>query len=53
MAIVFMPLGKLEIVAGVSSLATLTGFLAVSAVVIVLRYRQPTNRFSFFAPVVR
>lgn len=49
MAILFLPLGTLEIVAGISSLATLIGFLSVNAVVIVLRYRKVENRFSFFA----
>lgn len=49
MAFILMPLGKLEIVAGTSSLATLIGFFAVNVVVIVLRYRRPISRFSFFA----
>lgn len=49
MATVFLPFGDLEITAGISSLATLIGFFSVNAVVVVLRYRQPINRFSFFA----
>lgn len=49
MALVFVPWGNLEIVAGTSSLATLIGFFFVNLVVIVLRYRQSINRFSFFA----
>lgn len=49
MAIIFMPLGNLEIAAGTSSLATLIGFFTVNVVVLVLRYRQPIKRFSFFA----
>lgn len=48
-ALMFIPLGKLEIVAGTSSLATLIGFFSVNIVVIVLRFRQSIKRFSFFA----
>lgn len=49
LAIIFLPIGRLDIAAGVSSLATLIGFFSVNAVLITLRYRQSSHRFSFLA----
>ena len=46
-ALVMLPLGKIEIVASVSALATLFAFLSVNATLIRLRYTEPNIKRPF------
>lgn len=50
-AALLLPLGKLETVAGVSSLATMITFFAVNVALISLRYSQGAKKRSFKIPI--
>ncbi|MBL7545970.1 MAG: amino acid permease [Bdellovibrionaceae bacterium] len=50
MATALLPLGRLETVAGVSSLATMIAFFSVNVALIVLRYKNPSMKRSFRVP---
>lgn len=50
-AILLLPLGKLETVASISSLATMTAFLAVNIALISLRYSQSSKKRAFRVPL--
>ncbi len=50
-AVILLPLGEVEIVASVSSLATMIAFIAVNAALIVLRIHQPNKRRPFKVPL--
>lgn len=50
-AALLLPLGKLETVASVSSLATMLAFLSVNIALIVLRYSQSSKKRSFRVPI--
>lgn len=50
-AALLLPLGKLETVASVSSLATMLAFFSVNIALIVLRYSQSSKKRSFRVPI--
>ena len=50
-AALLLPLGKLETVASVSSLATMLAFLSVNVALIALRYSQSSKQRSFRVPL--
>lgn len=51
LALVLMPLGKIEQVASISSLATMIAFFAVNIALITLRYREPDLKRPFRSPL--
>lgn len=50
-ALMLVPLGKVDVVASVSSLATLIAFTLVNVALIVLRYRKPGAERAFRVPL--
>ena len=51
LAAFLLPIGKVEVVAGLSSFAALLAFLAVNVALILLRYRAPAQRRPFRSPL--
>tara|TARA_B110001454_G_C12723340_1_gene436879 strand:- start:92897 stop:94165 length:1269 start_codon:yes stop_codon:yes gene_type:complete len=50
-ALLLLPLGKLEVVASISALATMLAFFSVNVALIILRYRQSTVARPFKVPL--
>lgn len=50
-AVLLLPLGGVEVLAGISSFATLTAFFLVNVALIALRFRAPTLKRPFKVPI--
>jgi len=50
-ALALLPLGKIEVVASISSLATMTAFCAVNMALIALRFSEPLTLRPFRVPL--
>ncbi len=50
-ALILVPLGEVEVLAGVSSLATMISFIAINLALIFLRYSHPNSKRPFKVPL--